>query len=58
VSNALVESHLGSLLSYFGLQTGALVLGSKGESDVSMGSFVLVLLSSIASTLNLFTRND
>ena len=34
------------------------MLGSEREGGMSVGSFVLVLLSSMASTLNLFTRSD
>ena len=34
------------------------MLGSEKEGGMSVGSFVLVLLSSMASTLNLFTRSD
>ena len=57
-SNTLAESYLGSFLSYFGLWMRALVLGSERESSMSVGLFVLILLSSMASTLNLFTRSD
>ena len=56
--NILAESCLGSFLSYFGLWTGALVSGLEGKGSMSMGLSMLVLLFSIASTLNLFTRND
>ena len=56
--NMLAESCLGSFLSYFGLWTGALVSGLERKGGASIGSSILVLLSSTASTLNLFTGND
>ena len=57
-SNTLVESHLGSFFSHFGLQTGTLVLGLEGERGMSISSSVLVLLFSMASILNLFTKSN
>jgi len=53
----LAEDYLGSFLSYFDLWTGAFVAGLE-ESNTSVSSFVLVLLSSMASILNLFTRSN
>ena len=49
---------MGSLLFYFGLWIGVLILESEREGSASMGSSVLVLLSSMTSTLNLFKRSD
>ena len=53
----LMESHLGSLFSYFGFQ-GRASLSRAEERDVSIGSQISVLTSSMFNTANLFTDSD
>jgi len=53
----LVESHLGSLFSYFGSQDRAFLSGVK-VTDASIGLLVFILISSTFNTANLFTNSN
>ena len=56
-SRVLVESCLDSLFSHFGLQGRAFLSRAEGR-DVSIGSQISVLTTSMFNTANLFTNSD
>ena len=54
-----MESCLGNLLSYFGLQGWAILSRAEEERDgTSIGSWISVLTSSMSNIANLLTSGD